>query len=101
MDFLIEQKADILAKDENGKSISHYVVRQSFVGNLHYLMEKQIFDFTAKDKFGHNPLHEAIDKHKIDTALEIARYRPSVIREKNYAGATSIHACAIKECFEK
>ena len=94
VNYLIENKADISLRDENQKTISHYAVKQQFVGMLHYLMEKQLFDFSARDKFGTTPLLEAVKIGKFDMALEIAQTRPMTINDKDHAGANVIHACA-------
>ena len=94
VNYLIENKADLSLRDENQKTISHYAVKQQFVGMLHYLMEKQLFDFSARDKFGTTPLLEAVKIGKFDMALEIAQTRPMTINDKDHAGANVIHACA-------
>ena len=101
VDLLLGLKADPSIRDENGKSISHYAVRTQFVGMLHYLMEKQLFDFNARDKFGGIPLHDALDKMKFEVALEIAKYRPFLIQEKDHKGYNAIHYCASKKSFLK
>ena len=94
VDFLIAAGADLSLRDENRKSISHYAVKQQFVGMLHYLMEKQLFDFASRDKFGTTPLLEAVKVGKFEVALEIAQTRPMAINDKDHTGANVIHACA-------
>lgn len=97
--LLLEYKANVTIRDENGKSISHYAVRQQFIGMLHYLLEKQLFDFNARDKFGKTPLQDSIDKAKYEVAMEIAKYRPFLIQERDHQGSNAIHYCAAKKSF--
>ena len=82
--------------DNNGKSLSHYAARTGFIGLFHYMLEHNLFDFDAKDKAGNTALHDAIEKNRLDMALEIIKLRPVLAKEVNNHGHNAMHMCALK-----
>ncbi|EAX82040.1 ankyrin repeat protein, putative [Trichomonas vaginalis G3] len=61
-EFLIENGADINAKDINGKSIFHYAVKYNNIKAIEYLISHNVNVNAANNK-GQTALHYAIIKH--------------------------------------
>jgi hypothetical protein len=93
---LVNAGANTKLIDNNGKSLSHYATKTSFIGLFHYMLEKNLFDFDARDKTGNTALHDAIEKNRLDMALEIIKLRPVLAKDANNYGYNAMHMCALK-----
>jgi len=80
-DLLIESGANVKSVDNGNASISHSAVRQGFIGMLHYLIEKDLFNASAKDKYGRTPLQESMHKNQMESAEIILEHFPRSARE--------------------
>ena len=54
--------------DQKGAGISHYACRQGFIGLFHFMVNRQLFDFEARDAHGNTTLHEALEGSRMDLA---------------------------------
>ncbi|CBY40600.1 unnamed protein product [Oikopleura dioica] len=80
-DLLIESGANVKSVDNGNASISHSAVRQGFIGMLHYLIERDLFNASAKDKYGRTPLQESMQKNQMESAEIILEHFPRSARE--------------------
>jgi len=95
-DYLLNNGANAKATDQKGAGISHYACRQGFIGLFHHMVNRQLFDFEARDSLGNTTLHEALEGSRMDLAQELINYRPDLARASNGMGDTAMHVCARK-----
>jgi ankyrin repeat protein len=101
--YLLEQKADIEIKNNEGNTPLHVAVLNHRLEVIHYLVEQSTVNLNTPGNRGNTALHFAMTIRDAKFSLEIVKYlleKKAILKVKNRDGHTPINLAIINRHYE-